>query len=327
VNPREVVLTSGGTESITAALHGAFAARRERGRTVVASAVEHPATLAALDALAERRGAHVTLVGVEASGALDPGRVLAALTDDTAVVTLMHANNETGALFDLAPVGAACRARGIVFHVDAVQSFGKVPVDPRALGTDLLSISGHKIGGPMGTGALYVRRGTPLASLLHGGPQERGRRAGTENAPVLAGFGLACERAVAGLATEVARLTALRDALEHEILREVTEARVNTAPDVPRVSNTISVRLPGVDAARLVQELDLRGVQAATGAACAQAARGPSHVLTAMGLTAAEAGESLRFSFGRGNDRADVPLIVGALRQALAALPAPGPAR
>ncbi len=306
--PGEIVFTSGGTESDNAALFGAVeAAQAQRpGRTahVTTTTIEHHAVLHAAKAL-ELRGARVTFIPVDSEGVADPAEVERAIISDTVLISVMHANNEIGTLQPVREIGRLARERGITFHTDAVQSSGKVPMDVRALGIDLLSLSAHKLHGPKGVGALYVRKGTALHPLLYGGHHERDRRAGTENVAGIVGFGRAAELALERIRAESSRLAALRDRLELSILRRVPRARVNGAA-VPRLPNTSSIRFEGVEGEGFVIACDLRGLACSTGAACSSGSLEPSHVLAALGLSREEARSTVRFSLGRDTTEQDV---------------------
>jgi cysteine desulfurase len=311
-DPSEIVFTSGGTESDGLALRGVSDAFEAAGRTgIVVSAIEHEAVLNTAKALA-RRGRPVTIVPPEPSGVVDVDRLAAAITDRTALVSVMHANNETGAVQPIAEIASAAHARGALVHVDAVQTVGKLPVDVRALGVDLLSLSAHKFYGPKGAGALWVRRGTRLTAQMTGGRQERSRRAGTENVPAIAGLGAAAARARVGLDGEARQVRALRDRLERGILARVTETVVN-AGEVPRVGNTTNISFPGVEAESLLIALDLEGIAVSTGSACSSGTLEPSHVLKAMGLSTARTQSALRFSLGAGTTDAEIDRVLDVL--------------
>ncbi len=308
----EVVFTSGGTEADNFALRGVAEALEPTGRRhLIASAIEHEAVLNTLKALA-RRGWKTTVLPVDASGILSVERLEGALTDDTAMVSVMHANNEIGTVQPIAQLAAATHARGAVFHTDAVQSVAKIPVDVRALGVDLLSLSGHKFNAPKGIGALWIRRGTRLHAVVSGGRQERSRRAGTENMPGIVGLGVAAMLAARKLGGEGSRLAALRDRLEAGVLARVADTAVNGARE-PRVPNTTNISFEGVEAESLLIALDLEGIAVSTGSACSSGTLEPSHVLRAMGLSPHRAQSSIRFSFGAGNTEADVDRVLDVL--------------
>ncbi|HVR72654.1 MAG TPA: cysteine desulfurase family protein [Vicinamibacteria bacterium] len=293
--PAEVVFTGSGTEADNLALRGVAAAARSPRRKVLYSAVEHHAVVHTARALAEE-GVPVEALRVSAHGLLDLADLAEKVDEHTALVAVMFANNETGVVQPLGEVVRLCHERGALVHCDAVQAAGKIPVDARALGVDLLALSAHKIYGPQGVGALYVRRGTRMKALLRGGAQERNRRAGTENVAGIVGLGRAASLAAADLAREGPRLAALRDRLEARLL-DVPGAQRNG--EGPRVPNTVNVSFERIEAESLLLALDLQGLAVSTGAACAAGAMEPSHVLRAMGLPPERVQGSLRFSLGR----------------------------
>ncbi len=293
----EIALTGGGTEAINLALRGIAEATEGAGRRhLIASAIEHEAVLVTLRAL-ERRGWRVTLLPVDRSGLVSPAALEGLLDEDTALVSVMHANNEIGTIQPIAELAALARAKGALFHTDAVQSVGKIPVDVTALGVDLLSLSGHKFGAPKGVGALWVRRGVRVTSQLTGGRQERSRRAGTENTAGLAGLAVAARYAKDTMAESVSRIAGLRDELESVILGNVSGTAVNGHPTT-RVPNTSNISFDGIEAESLLIALDLEGVAISTGSACSSGTLEPSHVLQAMGLPSPRTRNSLRFSLG-----------------------------
>lgn len=294
--PGEIVFTSGGTESNNAAI----LSHLKPGSHCVTTTIEHPAVLAPSGRF------DVTRVAVDASGVVDPEAVRRALRPETAVVSIMHANNETGTIQPIAAIAQIVHAAGALLHVDGVQAAGKIPVDVKALGADYYSISAHKIYGPKGIGALYARPGAPLEPVVTGGKQERGRRPGTENVPAAAAFGAAAEAAMHPLP-----LAPLRDRLEAGIRERIPGAYVNGTG--PRVPNTANVRFDGIDSEALLIALDLRGFAVSAGAACSSGAVEPSHVLTAIGLTREQARSSVRFSLGRSNTAAQVDALLEAL--------------
>jgi cysteine desulfurase len=309
--PKEVVFTASGSEADALALKGAFLARSEpRRRRIVTSAIEHPAVLSALTQL-EKQGAEVVRVRPGADGRVPLEALLEALTADTALCSLMWANNETGVVQPAREVAQACRERGILFHTDAVQAAGKLPLSLREVDADLLALSAHKFGGPAGAGVLVVRKGVDVQPLVPG-HQEAGRRGGTQNVPYAEAFALALELARADQAATAERLGALRDTFEREVLERIPDVTVNGG-GAPRVSNTSNLHFHGADGEALLIALDLEGICASSGAACASGTLTPSHVLTAMGLTPAQAHGSLRFSLGPGTTEADVARVVDAL--------------
>jgi cysteine desulfurase len=308
--PDEVVFTAGATESNNTAIRGCARAGEPPG-SVVASAAEHPSVDAPLAAL-EAAGWRILRVPVDAEGLLDPDAVAAALRPDTALVTILWGNNETGVLQPIERIAARVRERGIPLHVDATQCVGKLAIDLRRLPVDLLSLSAHKLGGPKGVGALVARRGREPAPLLLGGPQERRRRGGTENVPGIAGLGAACALAARELPERGLRWGALRDRLWAGIREKIPRVRRNGSA-AHALCNTLNVEIEGASGEVLVQALDLEGIAASTGAACASGSLHPSHVLEAMGRSAAAARSSLRLSVGHGVDEAGVDFALSVL--------------
>src|SRR5262252_4001747 len=311
-DPSEVVFTSGGTEADNFAIRGAAEALEPTGRRhLIASAVEHEAVLNTFKALA-RRGWRTTLLPVGESGVVSPVRLREAITTETALVSVMHANNEIGTIQPIAALAEIAHEHGALMHTDAVQSAGKIPVDVRALGVDLLALSAHKFNGPKGAGVLWVKRGTRMQPTMTGGKHERNRRAGTENVPAIAGLGVAARLARGKLSAEGARVAALRDRLETQILATVPGTAVNCARDA-RVPNTTNISFDRVEAESLLIALDLEGVAVSTGSACSSGTLEPSHVLKAMGLPAHRTQNSLRFSLGMFSTDAEVDFVVGLL--------------
>lgn len=315
---KEITFTSGGTEATNTAIRAALAALPTR-RVVVTSAVEHSATLEPLADL-EKSGVRVVRIGVDGEGRLDRDALFAAIDDTVALVTLQSANNETGALADLGGVADACRAVGALFHVDAVQSAGKVPLDLRAVGADFASLSAHKVHGPKGVGALFARDARAFEPLLRGGPQEGRRRAGTENVPGIAGFGRAAQSAREALANgALDRVRELRDRFESALQEHVPELVVH-ARGGPRLPNTANVAFPGLDAEEILGALGAEGLCASAGSACHAAARKPSHVLVAMGLPEAQIQGALRFSLGRTTTADEIERAVAIIAATTSAL-------
>ena len=311
-DPSEVVFTSGGTESDNFAIRGVAEALEPTGRRhLVASAIEHEAVLNTFKALA-RRGWRTTLLPVDQSGILSTDVLERAVTDDTALVSIMHANNEIGTIQPVAELARIAKARGAVFHTDAVQTAGKIPVDVKALGVDLLSLSAHKFYGPKGAGALWIRRGVRLHAPMTGGKQERSRRAGTENVAGIIGLGVAAQLARGKMAAEGDRLSALRDRLEEGILAAVSGTAINGARS-PRVPNTTNISFDRIEAESLLIALDLAGVAVSTGSACSSGTLEPSHVLKAMGFPPHRTQNSIRFSLGAANTEADVQRVIDVL--------------
>ena len=311
-DPGDVVFTGGGTEGDNLAIRGAAEALEPGGRKhLIASAIEHEAVLNTLKALA-RRGWKTTLLPVDESGIVSADTLRSAMTDDTALVSIMHANNEIGTVQPIAQLAAIARARRALFHTDAVQSAGKIPIDVKALGVDLLSISAHKFYGPKGVGALWIRRGVRLQPPLTGGKQERSRRAGTENVAGIAGMGVAAREAIAKMDGEAARLSALRDRLEDGVLRAVTGTALNGTRS-PRVPNTTNISFDRTEAESLLIALDLEGIAVSTGSACSSGTLEPSHVLKAMGFPPHRTQNSLRFSLGAANTETDIDRVIAVL--------------
>jgi len=307
---REIVLTSGGTESDNLAV---FGVARGSGGHVVTSSIEHPAVLNACAQL-EREGCPVTYVPVGGDGIVDPADVRRALRPQTVLITIMHANNEIGTVQPVAEMARIAREAGVVFHTDAVQTAGRIPLQVRELGADLLSIGGHKFGAPKGIGALYVRKGVNLRPILFGGHHERDRRAGTENVP----GAVALARAFS-LGFDWHGLAALRDRLEREVLDRIPAARVNGDP-ARRLPNTSNIRFDGIEGEAMVIGLDLRGFAVSSGSACSSGAVEPSHVLLAMGQRPEDARSSVRFSLGPGNTADQVDALVEAVVESVAHL-------
>jgi len=311
-DPGEIVFTGSGTEGDNMAIRGAAEALEPTGRRhLVVSAIEHEAVLNTAKALA-RRGWRVTHLPIDGTGIVSPDDLRSALTDDTALVSVMHANNEIGTIQPIAELARIAHERRALFHTDAVQSAGKIPIDVKALGVDLLSLSAHKFYGPKGVGAVWIRRGLRLLSPITGGKQERGRRAGTENVAGIVGMGVAARLAREKMADEGARLAVLRDRLEEGVLAHVTGTAVNGARS-PRVPNTTNISFDRTEAESLLIALDLEGVAVSTGSACSSGTLEPSHVLKAMGFPAHRTQNSIRFSLGAANTDADIDRVVAVL--------------
>jgi len=316
--PSEVIFTSGGTESDNLAILGAVRADPRPHKHVITSAIEHPAVLHSCRAL-EREGVAVTYLPVNRRGLVSPAQVRQALRPETALVTLMHANNEIGTVQPLEQIAALAREAGVLFHTDAVQSTGKIPVDVTRLGIDLLSLSAHKFYGPKGVGALYVRQGVTLYPVLFGGHTGWEPRPGTENVAGIVGLGRAAERAGELLEAEGHRLGALRDHLERGVLGRIPDSGVNgpgagaSGDETLRVPNTTNLYFDYIEAEALVIALDLQGMACSTGAACSSGAVEPSHVLTAIGVPAQRARSSVRFSLGRQNTEEQVAALLETL--------------
>jgi cysteine desulfurase len=310
--PAELVFTSGGTESDNLALRGAAEALEPSGRRhIVTSGIEHEAVLNTVKALV-KRGWTSSILPVDASGVIAPSSLASVISRQTAIVSVMHANNEIGTVQPIADLAAIAHEHGALVHTDAVQSAGKIGVNVKDLGVDLLSISAHKFNGPKGAGALWIRRGTRLVPTMTGGKHERNRRGGTENVPGIAGMGVAARLAREKLAAEGPRLATLRDRLERGILERVPGTLVNGAL-TPRVPNTTNISFDGVEAESLLIALDLEGFAVSTGSACSSGTLEPSHVLRAMGLPSHRTQNSIRFSLGLGNTEAEVDALLAKL--------------
>lgn len=318
--PQEIVFTSGGTESDNHAIFGIvepLLASSPRPH-IITTAIEHEAVLNTCQAL-EKQGAAVTYLPVSLEGLVDVNELRAAIRPETTLITVMHANNEIGTVQPLAEIGRIAAEHDVYFHSDAVQSASKIPVDAQALQLDLLSISAHKLYGPKGIGALYVKAGTRLQQFLYGGHHQRGFRPGTENVAGIVGLGKAAELARTSLEGEAARVGALRDKLEKGLLARVPDSHANAA-SAPRTPNTSNITFSGIEGEALVIALDMKGLACSTGAACSSGAVEPSHVLTAIGLPPSEARACLRFSLGRTTTDADIDCALEIVPAAVAQL-------
>lgn len=309
--PRDLVFTSGGTEADNLAVFGTVRESRDGERHVITSQIEHPAVLNACQQL-EREGVEVTYVPVGHDGVVSPDDVRAAIRPGTVLVSVMHASNEIGTLQPVAEIGRIAKEAGALFHVDGVQSFGKVPTPVGELGADLFSLSAHKIYGPKGVGALYVRRGLQLAKVQYGGKHERDRRPGTENVPGITGLGTAAELAGKRWQSDGDRIAALRDRLERGILERIPDTHVHCAA-APRLPNTASVGFDGAESEPMLISLDLHGFAVSSGSACSSGSSEPSHVLSAIGLSRNQAKSTLRFSLGRTSSDDDVDELLEVL--------------
>ena len=310
-DPEEVHFTSGGTEADNWAIKGVAAASRRRGGRIVTTAIEHYAVLQTCQHLAQR-GYEVVYIPVDEGGIVDPGEVAQAVNDETALISVMHANNETGSIQPVEEIGSLAWERGIPFHVDAVQTFGKLPVKVDELNADLVSVSAHKINGPKGIGALYIREGMEIEALAHGGGHEWKRRAGTENVPGIVGMGKAVELRMAEMERMEPEMRRLRDRLEEGLVEGLDNVRVNGHPTL-RLANTSNLSFGGIESEGIVLGLDLQGVAAASGSACASGETEPSHVLRAMGVESRLATGAVRFSLGWGNSEEQVDCVLQVL--------------
>jgi cysteine desulfurase len=316
VDPDTIVFTSGATEASNTVIRHAAARAPAHGDTVVTCATEHPAVLDVCEELREE-GVVVRVLPVERDGRLDPERFRAELSDRTLLASVMWVNNETGVIQPIETLVAIAREAGVPFHSDAVQALGKIPLDLSVVPLDYASFSAHKLGGPKGVGALYAREGVRFAPLLRGGPQERRRRAGTENVPGIVGFGAACEAAQADMQERSVRLGSLRDHLWQAIAAKIPDAHLNGSEE-HRVAHTLSVSFAGADGEALVEALDLEGVAVASGAACASGSTEPSHVLVAMGIPTSIGAGAIRISLGFDSTAADVERVAAVLPDVVA---------
>ncbi len=310
-SPDEIVFTAGGSESDNLAIHGVAMALKDRGNHIVTQQTEHPAVLASCRYLEKRLGFKVTYLSVDRTGLVDPRALAGAIMPGTVLVTIMHANNETGTLQSIAELSAVARARGVLFHTDAAQSAGKVEVNVNELGVDLLTMAAHKIYAPKGIGALYVRTGTPLDPLIHGASQERGRRAGTENVPYMAGMGRACEIAKERLQRDIPVIQKLRDKLQQRL--DAQGWMLNGHPAL-RLPNTLNISAPGTDGEEILKRAPQ--IAASTGAACHAGRTEPSTVLLSMGIPRSQALGAVRLSLGRWTTETQIDEVAEALIRA-----------
>lgn len=308
----EIVFTSGGTEADNFALTGVVEALANKGHHIITTTIEHHAILETCKFLEKHRGVKVTYVPVDKDGLVDPQDILRAITAETILISVMHANNEIGTIEPIEEIGKIAREKGIYFHTDAVQTFGSLAIDVNKLNVDLLSASAHKLYGPKGVGLLYIRKGTRILPYLHGGEQERRRRASTENVPAIVGFSRAVELAEQERDQRNRHLVALRDKSIREILGKIDEVKLNGHPE-KRLSNNVNVTLKYVEGESMLLNLDLEGIAASTGSACSSGSLEPSHVLKAIGVSPEIAHSSLRFSLGRLNTEEDVDFLLDVL--------------
>ncbi len=312
----EIVFTAGGTEADNLAIFGAVHAPNGRGKHVITSGTEHHAVLHSFDVLQEN-GFSVTAVECDPYGMIHPETIEKAIRPDTALISIIHANNEVGTINPINEIGAIARQRGILFHTDAVQSFGKIPMDVNAMSVDLVSTSAHKIYGPKGVGALFVRRGVKLHPQIYGGSQERGQRAGTENVAGIVGFGKAAELCRESLEPEMKRLRTLHEKLWQAIRREISIAVLNGHPE-NRLPGHLNISFKGLMGDEILMLLDLGGIAVSTGSACTSGAVSSSHVLTAMKLEDGVRGGAIRLTLGRSSKEEDIPVILETLKNCIA---------
>lgn len=320
--PDEIYFTNGGTESDNWALKGVAFANERKGKHIITTAIEHHAILHSCEWLASR-GFEITYLPVDKYGMVSPESVEKAIRPDTILISVMYANNEVGTIQPIAEIGKIARERGIYFHTDAVQAVGHVPIDVVADNIDLLSLSGHKFYGPKGTGALYIRKGTRIQNFIHGGAQEKKRRAGTENVPGIVGLGSAIDRAIKMMPEETKRLTALRDELTRELLK-IPATHLNGHP-TKRLPNNTNIIFEYIEGESILLFLNMKGICASTGSACNSASLEPSHVLTAMGISHDIAHGSIRLTIGERTTTEDVKIVIAALTETVAKLRAMSP--
>jgi cysteine desulfurase len=319
----EIIFTSGGTEADNFALKGIAYASEHKGEHIITTSVEHPAVMESCKFL-EKKGFKVTYLPVDGYGLVDPQDVKKAITDKTILISVMHANNEVGTIAPIGEIGKIAKEAGLCFHSDAVQTVGHIPVNVDELGVDLLSISAHKFYGPKGVGALYIRKGTRLVPFMHGGEQEKRRRAGTENVPAIMGLGKAVELARQEMSKEAERLTYLREQLIKGLMERIDHIRLNGHP-LKRLPNNVNVSVDFVEGESMLLNLDLEGICASTGSACSSSSLEPSHILLALGLPPEQAHGSLRFTLGRENTGEDIERVLEVLPRIVAKLRAMSP--
>jgi cysteine desulfurase len=319
----EIVFTGGGTEADNFALKGVAFANKNKGNHIITTAIEHHAVLESCKFL-EKIGFKITYLPVDKYGLVDPDNVKKAITGKTILISVMHANNEVGTIQPIVEISKIAGEAGVYLHTDAVQSAGHIPTDVNQLGVDLLSMSAHKLYGPKGVGALYIRKGTKLVSFIHGGGQENGRRAGTENVPGIVGFGKAAELAGQEIKEEEARLTALRDKLSAGILKQIDHTHLNGHP-VKRLPNNVNASVEFVEGESMCLNLDMAGICASTGSACSSESLEPSHVLLAMGVEPVNAHGSLRFTLGKWTTDEEIDKVLEVLPRVVSKLRAMSP--
>lgn len=316
--PKEIIFTSGGTESDNIAIKGTAYKFKAKGNHIITSAIEHPAVDETCKYL-EKNGFEVTYLPVYKDGIVKVSDLEEAITDKTILITIMHANNEIGTIQPIAEIAKIAREKGIYFHTDAVQTVGKIPVDVKELDVDMLSLSSHKLYGPKGIGALYIKKGVRIEPIIHGGGHERGIRPGTENVPGIVGLGKACSIAKANLESDSKKVTRLRDRLIDNVLEQVEESYLN-GHRTKRLPNNANFRFTGIEGESLILTLDTKGISASTGSACSSTKLEASHVLMAIGLKEVEAHGSLRISLGRENTEEEIDYTVQAINEVVSKL-------
>jgi cysteine desulfurase len=324
--PQELIFTSGGTESDNHAIFGIVRASASPTKHIITTNIEHEAVLNACQHLESTNAATITYIPVDTNGVVDPQKIRAALRPDTVLITVMHANNEIGSIQPLSEIAHIAAENKIPFHTDAVQSVGKIPTNVAPLGVDLLSLSGHKLYAPKGIGALFIKAGTRLQQFLYGGHHQRGARPGTENVPGIVALGKAAELARQNLQKDSTQIAKLRDELETSLLSKIENSFINAA-NAPRTPNTTNITFPNIDGEALLIALDLRGIAVSTGSACSSGAVEPSHVLTAIGLTAQDARSTIRLSLGRHTTPHEIDQALTTIPQAVTHLRSLSPTR
>ncbi|KPK88865.1 MAG: cysteine desulfurase [Deltaproteobacteria bacterium SM23_61] len=310
-DPQEIIFTGCGTESDNMAIKGVASTHQDKGRHIITSKVEHHAVLHTCQFM-EGLGYEITYLSVDREGLIDPGELRRSIRPDTILVTIIFANNETGTIMPVQEIGEICRGKGVLFHTDAVQAVGKIPIDLKTLPVDILSLSGHKLNTPKGIGAQFIRKGTRLSPLIHGGAQEHHRRAGTENIPYIIGLGKACEIARRDFARRHEVLQGLRDRLQEGIFRKIPHVELNGHP-TQRLPNTLNVSFLYVEGESLLLNMDLEGIAVSSGSACTSGSPDASHVILAMGKSALVAQSAIRFSLGWTNTGEDVDYVLEVL--------------
>jgi cysteine desulfurase len=314
----EIFFVSGGTEADNLAMQGIALHNRAKGNHIITTTVEHPAVLNTCKAL-EKQGFEVTYLKTDQYGQVKPEAVHNAIRRDTVLISIIHANNEVGTINPVAEIGRIAKSAGIYFHTDAVQSFGKIPFDVQDLHLDLASFSGHKIYGPKGIGALYIRRGVQMGKLMHGGRQERDKRAGTENLPAIVGLAKAAELAHQDMAYNAHKIGELRDYFQRQLLARIQNVHIN-GHSAERLYNNLNVSFPGCESGALLMSLDMRGIAASSGSACSSGSVEPSHVLRAMGLPTNVIQSAIRFSLGKNNTKEEIDYVLTILEESVHSL-------
>ncbi len=310
-SPVEIIFTSSGSESDNLAIKGVANSKKKKGNHIITTSVEHPAVLKTCKYL-EKEGFEVTYLSVDSKGMIDLNELKESITEKTILITIMYANNETGVIFPIDKIGDIAKQHKITFHTDAVQAAGKMPLDTRTLNVDLLTISGHKLYAPKGVGALFVRRGTRLVPIIHGGHHERNRRGGTENVAGIVALGTACEVAARDMDKEVARLKEMTERLEKGVIDTIPNVQVNGGGS-PRLPNTTNISFEFIEGESILLGLDMHSIAASSGSACTSGSLEPTHVLLAMGNTAELSHGSIRFSLGRTNTMKEIELLLEVL--------------